>query len=74
MTISSQAARRTAKKFGMQTGVVPVQDHWGSFVDRGHRWKENEHRKTAYTFAAVAQRPLLFAAIYRLGPLPTLSH
>jgi len=41
-------------------------------VDRGHRWEENQHRKTVLTLLLlVAQRLLLFAAIYRLGPRPS---
>jgi len=41
MTISSETARHTVAKFGMQTRAIHVQDHWGSHVNRGHRWEEN---------------------------------
>jgi len=29
MTISSEMARHTVAKFGMQTRAIHVQDHWG---------------------------------------------
>jgi len=36
-----------------------MQDHCGSYVDRGHRWEESETLlKLRLPFAAVTQRPL----------------